>query len=414
MFPIIDLGPLAIQTAGLILILSLWFGVWLTGIFSDSLGTNHEDIENSLLFGVIAGIVSARIGFLLQHPSIFLENPLSLVSLTPSMLNTDFGVLIGFLSAVIFAQKKHLPLLPSLDTAAPLIILMFAGLHLANLANGDAYGLPTDLPWGIKMWNAARHPVQLYALIMTLALFIWFIIKTKGLKTNGFLRSGILCQYVIAVLALITLITRAFVEEKTRFAGIDLLQGSSYLILTGNFILIYHRLFSPRKHISVFISLGSNFHPQMNLPKALARITNEFNIRNKSSLYKTRDVNGNSSISTFYNQVIEIGTDYTFPNLREALKSIEQDLGRKKGNKQQVPIDLDILTYNGDVFIHEKKHIPDPNLTRYHYIVKPLAEISPTFRHPATGKSIHDISLEIAGEAQEVERVIEVADGIKR
>jgi hypothetical protein len=43
-----------------------------------------------------------------------------------------------------------------------------------------------------------------------------------------------------------------------------------------------------------------------------------------------------------------------------------------------------------------------------------LAEISPTFRHPATGKSIHDISLEIAGEAQEVERVIEVADGIKR
>ena len=75
----------------------------------------------------------------------------------------------------------------------------------------------------------------------------------------------------------------------------------------------------------------------------------------------------------------------------EELKSIEEDSGRQSGNKNDVPLDLDILTYNGDVFYYESKQVPDPNLIKYSYIAVPLSEIAPDFRHPANGKTIEEI-----------------------
>jgi prolipoprotein diacylglyceryltransferase len=50
------------------------------------------------------------------------------------------------------------------------------GLSLAHLAAGTAFGKPTDVPWGIELWNATRHPSQLYELASALFIFgaLWF------------------------------------------------------------------------------------------------------------------------------------------------------------------------------------------------------------------------------------------------
>jgi phosphatidylglycerol:prolipoprotein diacylglycerol transferase len=50
------------------------------------------------------------------------------------------------------------------------------GLSLSHLAAGTAFGSPTDLPWGIDLWNATRHPTQVYDLIAALLIFafVWF------------------------------------------------------------------------------------------------------------------------------------------------------------------------------------------------------------------------------------------------
>lgn len=109
MFPVIDLGPVAIQAPGLILIISFFLGTWLVGKLANALGTNGDAIENSLLIGLVAGLLSARIGFFLQNPAILIENPLSILSLTPTMLNPSFGILVGVHSAFIFAQKNTCP-----------------------------------------------------------------------------------------------------------------------------------------------------------------------------------------------------------------------------------------------------------------------------------------------------------------
>ncbi|MGB7204691.1 MAG: prolipoprotein diacylglyceryl transferase family protein, partial [Anderseniella sp.] len=44
---------------------------------------------------------------------------------------------------------------------------------------GNAYGTPTDVPWGVELWNAMRHPVQLYDAIALLIVLVvlWYLHK---------------------------------------------------------------------------------------------------------------------------------------------------------------------------------------------------------------------------------------------
>lgn len=413
MFPVIDLGPFAIQAPGLILLLSLFIGMWLSGRLSDSLGTNGEGIENNLMIGLVIGILSARIGFLLQNPAVFLENPLALVSLTPTMLNASFGVLVGSLAAIVMAQRNHLPLWPTLDTLTPLIFSIFMGLHLANFANGNAYGLPTSLPWGIQLWGALRHPVQLYALILALIFFIWFLFKTKGLAQTGYLHSGVLFLVIITALAAITLFTQAFVAEKTTLWWFDIIQLAAFLIMLPTLGLIYRKSIQPQKLIRVILSIGSNLVPHKNLSLGIEQLSKTYKIKRSSSVYRTSDVRDLENAKSYLNQVVEIETTQPFLELRKNLKNIERRLGRDRDNEAVVPIDLDILTYNDDAFVRDQHQIPEPDLEKYRYLAKPLAEMAPTFRHPANGKSIQEI-LEQMKDKTQVKKVKEVENGTQR
>lgn len=414
MFPVIDLGPFAIQAAGLILLLSLWVGIWLTGKFAEHLGTNGEVIENGLLYALLAGLLGARIGFLLQNPSVFVDNPLSVVSLTPSMLNGAFGGLTAALTLWIAYQKKHLPLWPTLDTFSPLFLMLFAGVQLANYANGNAYGLPTSLPWGVYLWNTTRHPVQLYALFLTVFLLAGGLYHTKLLRQTGSLRSGVLFAETASGLALITVITQAFVAEKTTLLGLDALQVAAVLVLAGSLVLIYTLTFKPRKHIPVFLSLGANRQPEENLRQALTEIDAQFKVRARSGLYRAKDVRKGQAQRDYLNQALEIETTLPYPDLVARLKDLEKQSGREPDNREDVPLDIDILTYNGDVFTVDEKRIPDPGITHYRYIAIPLAEIAPDFKHPATGEAIEKIIASLDETGQPIEKLTEVENGTQR
>jgi len=82
------------------------------------------------------------------------------------------GLLVGFL----YVQRQNLPFWPMLDALTPLLAMIAVGLSLTHLAAGTAFGKPTNLPWGIDLWSAKRHPSQVYELIAALVVFglIWF------------------------------------------------------------------------------------------------------------------------------------------------------------------------------------------------------------------------------------------------
>ncbi len=166
MFPILQLGPLAVQVPGLFLLAGVWFGLALMEHQAPRRGVSAELMGNLVLYGLVAGILGARLGYALRFMSVYLENPLSLLSLNPATLAPTEGLLTGLVVAAIYGQRKRLPLWPTLDTLAPGLAAFSLALGFAHLASGDAFGAPTALPWGIELWGAKRHPTQIYEILL--------------------------------------------------------------------------------------------------------------------------------------------------------------------------------------------------------------------------------------------------------
>ena len=174
MFPILQIGPLAIQVPGLLLLGSLWLGLSLAEKNAKNHNIDSNHLNNLILITLISGIVGARIIYVLRYPGVFGANPLSLISLNPGLLDPVGGAAVGIVSALVYGQRKHMPLFRTLDALVPLFAVVYIGFALANTASGNGFGIVTDIQWGIEIWGAKRHPVQIYIAItgmVTLLLF---------------------------------------------------------------------------------------------------------------------------------------------------------------------------------------------------------------------------------------------------
>jgi prolipoprotein diacylglyceryltransferase len=79
------------------------------------------------------------------------------------------ALLVGF----IYGQRQKLPFWGALNATTPVFAMIAIGLSLSHLAAGTAFGSPTTVAWGIELWNATRHPTQLYELLASLLIFGW-------------------------------------------------------------------------------------------------------------------------------------------------------------------------------------------------------------------------------------------------
>ena len=64
-------------------------------------------------------------------------------------------------------------------------------------------------------------------------------------------------------------------------------------------------------------------------------------------------------------------------------------MGRKRGIKNAARIiDLDLIAYNNEIVENETLILPHPRLSERAFVIKPLAEIAPEWRHPILGIKI--------------------------
>lgn len=175
MFPIIQIGPMALQTPGLILLIGLWVGLVLAERLAPSFQADPNLVYSLVFVALIAGVIAARVSYVLQNLDVFIQSPLNIFSLNPGLLDPVGGAAIGLISALVYGNRKKISWWPTLDAITPFLGVMMIAFGLSNLASGDAFGAETTLPWGINLWGAIRHPTQIYQILVgfTILGIIW-------------------------------------------------------------------------------------------------------------------------------------------------------------------------------------------------------------------------------------------------
>jgi phosphatidylglycerol:prolipoprotein diacylglycerol transferase len=199
MHPIlIEFGSFTLRWYGVMIATAVLTGIWLAGREGERKGFEKQNIYDFVFYVILAGIIGTRIYYILfSDLSYYLSNPLKIIALWEGGLAIHGAILAGVLVAIWYTWKEKLPFWKWLDTFAPSLILGQAIGRIGCFFNGDAHGIPTNLPWGLvfspdscagQMFPGQPvHPTQLYELGFNLIIFVILWKLRKKPLFDGFL-----------------------------------------------------------------------------------------------------------------------------------------------------------------------------------------------------------------------------------
>ena len=160
-----------------------------------------DQIDDLILWITVGVIVGGRLGHVLFYtPELIWTDPVEILKTWHGGMSFHGGGLGVLLALVIFAWRNKIDMLRLGDVAAACTpIGLFFG-RIANFINGELWGRPTALPWGIIFPGAGplpRHPSQLYeATLEGIVLFLVLRWSTHGRKDLN--RRGVVMGLFIA------------------------------------------------------------------------------------------------------------------------------------------------------------------------------------------------------------------------
>ena len=161
----------------------------------------------------------------------------------------------------------------------------------------------------------------------------------------------------------------------------------------------------------ILIGIGGNLEsarfgpPRDTLSAALAALTAaRIRILTRSGWYRTEPV-PRSNQPWFLNAVVSLATEFAAKDLLMVLQDTERQFGRVRGERNGPRIlDLDILDYQGEVTNAMSLVLPHPRLHERRFVLMPIAEIAPDWRHPILGLTAAQLLARMSSE-QQIERL---------
>jgi len=179
----LDLGVFKIHWYG-IMYLVAFITVYLFGMYRARQTNKWQTTEVSdlVFYGAIGAILGGRIGYAMFYDfANFIESPLGIFKIWQGGMSFHGGLIGAMLGMYIYSRITGRKFFAVADFVAPLVSIGLGAGRLGNFINGELWGKPTDLPWGMIFPNTddlglTRHPSMLYELFLegiVLFIIIW-------------------------------------------------------------------------------------------------------------------------------------------------------------------------------------------------------------------------------------------------
>ena len=192
----LDLGFFQFRWYSIAYIAGIVLGWWyLTKLLAQPGAPMARRHADDLVFYVTLGIIlGGRIGYVLFYKPTMIFRPLELLKLWEGGMSLHGGFAGVIIALVLFCRKHQLSMMRVCDYVACVVPFgLFFG-RLANFVNGELWGRPTTLPWGMIFpdqlaGNIPRHPSQLYEAglegIVMFAILSWMFWRTDARYQPG-------------------------------------------------------------------------------------------------------------------------------------------------------------------------------------------------------------------------------------
>ena len=139
----------------------------------------------------------------------------------------------------------------------------------------------------------------------------------------------------------------------------------------------------------VLLSLGSNLgERRQNLRRAVRALGQKMMVTAVSSVYETEPW-GETDQPSFLNICLSATTTSSLRETFDFTQQIESDLGREPTYRWGPRlIDIDILFFSEQIVKEVDLIIPHISLVERAFVLAPLADIAPDWKHPVTGQSV--------------------------
>jgi len=188
MHPILfKIGTFELHSYGAVMVVAFIAAIWLANRRAARYGIDKSQVGDVAFWTLVAGVLGARIVFILQDLPYYLSHRNELFSLQFQGLTSFGGLIFGALAVVFWSIKHRLSVWKLLDLIAPAFVLGHAIGRIGCLLNGCCFGgvCPPNLPWGIHVAGTTElhHPAQAYDTLMNLVvvcILLWR--ERKGLQ----------------------------------------------------------------------------------------------------------------------------------------------------------------------------------------------------------------------------------------
>lgn len=212
---IIDFGPIALHTYGLMMTVAFIVGIFLVNRRAKAAGLGQNFAIDISFVIIIVSLVGARFGYVVFHWDEFADHPLDIISpiqhsgtIGIAGLVLLGGVFGGVAATIVYVYLKKLPLLHVLDILVPSLAIGIALGRIGCFFNGCCFGNPTDLPWGCVFPDGSFagavyphmhvHPTQLYDMALMVLIFIGLLRYDRRSHAHGKTFALFLIAYGVA------------------------------------------------------------------------------------------------------------------------------------------------------------------------------------------------------------------------